>query len=185
MRALDANKKRLRRAKESAEQRRLRLETERLRISRRRAMKRRMAETGEYPVLRFDDVEDYREVPIRFDGVEVGDALGGTEEKQELTHGVVGRQMNREFIARVRANMPEDEVLRRRENERIHREERRGRISKEEHIAIQAIDTEAHRTKRRRVRDQETKRYKMYFNTMEEEYLRIMNKKNVDYDVVF
>jgi hypothetical protein len=110
-------------------------------------MKRRMAETGEYPVLRFDDVEDYREVPIRIDGVEVGDALGGTEERQELTRGVMGRQINREFVACVRANMPEDEVLRRRENKRIHWEERRGHISKEEHIAIQAIDTEAHRTK--------------------------------------
>ena len=185
MRAIDANKKHLRRVKESAEQRRLRLETERLRNSRKRAMKRRMAETGEYPVLHFNDVEDYREVPIRFDGVEVGDALGGTEERQELTRGVVGRQINREFVACVRANMPEDEVLRRRENERIHRQQHRGRISEEEHIAIQAVDTEAHRAKRRRVRDQEMKRYEMYFNTTEEEYLRIMNEENVDYDAVF
>jgi hypothetical protein len=64
MRAIDAGKKRLRRAKESAEQRRLRLEADRLRARRRRAMKRRMAELGEDPVLRFDDVEDNREVPV-------------------------------------------------------------------------------------------------------------------------
>jgi hypothetical protein len=40
MRAIDANRVRLRRAKESAEQRRLRLEADRLRQCRRRAMKR-------------------------------------------------------------------------------------------------------------------------------------------------
>jgi hypothetical protein len=59
----------------------------------------------------------------------------------------MGRQMNWEFIACVRANMPEDEVLRRQENKRIHRQEHRGCISKEEHIMIQAVNTEAHQAK--------------------------------------
>jgi hypothetical protein len=62
MRAIDANRVHLRRAKESAEQRRLRLEAERLRQCRWRAMKRQMAKSGEDPVLRFDSLEDNREI---------------------------------------------------------------------------------------------------------------------------
>jgi hypothetical protein len=115
MRAIDAEKQRLRRVKESAEQRRLRLEAERLRDRRRRAMKRRMAESGEDPVLRFDSLEDNREIPVRFDGIEMVNESGGIEERREAAPGEARRQLNREFVARVRANMPEEEVLRQRE----------------------------------------------------------------------
>jgi hypothetical protein len=82
MRAIDAEKKRLRLVRESAEQRRLRLEAERLRGRRRRAMKRRMAESGEDPVLWFDGLEDNREFPIRFDGIEVVNESGGIKERR-------------------------------------------------------------------------------------------------------
>jgi hypothetical protein len=117
MRAIDAEKKRLRLVRESAEQRRLRLEAERLRGRRRRAMKRRMAESGEDPVLRFDGLEDNREIPIRFDGIEVVNESGGIEERCEAAPREARRQLNREFVAHVRANMPEEEALRQRETD--------------------------------------------------------------------
>jgi hypothetical protein len=115
MRAIDADKKRLRRAKESAEQRRLRLEAQRLRNRRWRAMKRRMAEFGGDPVLRFDDIEDNREVPVRFDGVEVVDASGEIGVRRELAPGEMRREVNRDFVARVRASMREEDVVGQRE----------------------------------------------------------------------
>jgi hypothetical protein len=231
MRAIDAEKKRLRRVKESAEQRRLRLEAERLRDRRRRAMKRRMAESGEDPVLRFDSLEDNREIPVRFDGIEMVNESGGIEERREAAPGEARRQLNREFVARVRANMPEEEVLRQRETNAEAHQSRRARMSEEEvrmeresaragmeflregrseeevliererarvgmqsfrnnlsgqeRIEIQAINTEAHRTKRRRVRNEEIKKYEMRFDMTEEEYFKIMKEEGVDYDVVF
>jgi hypothetical protein len=171
MRAIDADKKRLRRAKESAEQRRLRLEAQRLRNRRWRAMKRRMAEFGGDPVLRFDDIEDNREVPVRFDGVEVVDESGGIGVQRDSVPGEARREVNREFVARVRANMREEDVVGQREENRIRTEAYRNYLSERERIAIRAENTEFQRIKRCKTREQETRKYKMRFDTTEDEYL--------------
>jgi hypothetical protein len=231
MRAINAEKQRLRCVKESAEQRRLRLEAQRLRDRRRRALKRRMAESGEDPVLRFDSLEDNREIPVRFDGIEMVNESGGIEERPEAAPGEVRRQLNREFVAHVQANMSEEEVLQQREVDaeahrlqwacmseeealmeresararmeflregcseeevlvereraRVGMQSFRNNLSGQECIEIQAINTEAHQTKWRRVRNDVIKKYEMRFDTTEEEYFKIMNKECVDYDVVF
>ena len=145
-------------------------------------MKRRMAESGEDPVLRFDNLEDNRDVPVQFDGVEVAVETGGIEERCKAMPGEAKRQYNREFVAHVRANMPEEEVREiNAEAQRVHHD----LLPEQERDSIQAEDTEAHRAKRRRSQTEETKKYEMRFDTTEEEYFRIMNEENVDYDVIF
>jgi hypothetical protein len=185
MRAINAGKKCLRRAKESAEQRRFHLETERLRDRCRHAMKRCMAELGEDPVLRFDDIEDNREVPVRFEGVEVVDALGGIGVRCKLVPGEARREVNQEFVARVRASMPEEDMARQQEEDRVRIEAYCNSLSEREHIAIQAKNTKVHRAKWRKRQEQETRKYKMHFNMTEDEYLWVMGEENMDYDAVF
>ena len=43
-------------------------------------------------------------------------------------------------------------------------------LPEEERAEIQAKDTEVHRVKQQRVQSNENKRYKMHFDTTEEEY---------------
>jgi len=185
IRSINAKNNRLRRAKESAEERRLRLEAQRVRGRRLRAMRRRMAESGEDPLLWFDFVEDNREVPVRFDGVEVDAGSGGIKERPEMAPGEATRRFNREFVARVRANMTEEESLQNNEDARVGMESFRDRLSESDRAEVRAQNTEYQRAKRHRSRNEETKRYEMRFDTTEEEYLGIMNEENVDYDVVF
>jgi hypothetical protein len=176
MRAIDAGKKHLHCAKESAEQRRLHLETERLRVHCRRVMKRRMAEFGGDLVLRFDDIEDNREVPVRFDGVEVVDASGGIEVRCKLVPGEARREVNQEFVARVRARMPEEDVARQWKEDRIQIEAYRNSLSERERVAIRAEDANAHRAKQRKMWEQDTRKYEMHFDMTEDKYLWIMGE---------
>jgi hypothetical protein len=85
----------------------------------------------------------------------------------------------------LREGRSEEEVLIERERARVGMESFRNNLSGQECIEIQAIDMEAHRIKRRRVRNEEIKKYEMRFDMTEEEYFKIMNKEGVDYDVVF
>ena len=79
--------------------------------------------------------------------------------------------MNREFVARVGANMMEDEALRENDDARIRMQDLHDRLHEEDRVEIQAEDTEAHRAKLCRVGNSKRKKYKMRFDTMEEEYL--------------
>jgi hypothetical protein len=81
--------------------------------------------------------------------------------------------------------MPEEEVMWQREIDREQHSSRRGNLSEQERAGIQAENTEAHRVKWNRSRSEETKKYEMRFDTTEEEYFKIMNEENVNYDVVF
>ena len=58
-----------------------------------------MAKSGEEPVLRFDNLEDNREVPVRFDGIEIVNKLGGIEERHEAVPGEERRQLKRVFCS--------------------------------------------------------------------------------------
>jgi hypothetical protein len=74
-----------------------------------------MAESGEDPVLRFNSLEDNREIPIRFDGIEVVNESGRIKERHEAIPREARRQLNQEFVAHVRAGMTEEEVFKERE----------------------------------------------------------------------
>ena len=104
----NAKRKHLHHVKESTEQMRIHLDTQKVRACCCCVMKRQMAENGESPMLCFDGLEDNREVPIRFDNIEVMGKSGGIEERQQAVPGEARWEVNREFVARVRANMVED-----------------------------------------------------------------------------
>jgi hypothetical protein len=57
-------------------------------------MKRQMAESGEDPVLWFNSLEDNREIPICFDGIEMVNESGGIKERHEAAPGETRRQLN-------------------------------------------------------------------------------------------